>query len=162
MAPAGASATPACALSRSRRLGRAEGHELLSGKRRHASLVLIVQAWSIWPLGEGVVHALALISVACSNAQHLQLAAPCHDTQAAAQLVAVETAAARVEDVDVGWLPLCPLEMTLLAQLSVQRVGAGEAELAMGQHRHVAAHCAQGLVHRGSIDGRRRTTFDGH
>ena len=162
MAPAGASATPACALSRSRRLGRAEGQELLSGKRRHASLVPIVQAWSIWPLGEGVVPALALINDACGNAQHLQLAAPCHDTQAAAQLVAVETAAARVEDVDVGWLPLCPLEMTLLAQLAVQRVGAGEAELAIGQHRHVAAHCAQGLVHRRSIDGRRRITFDGH
>ena len=116
----------------------------------------------MWPLGEGVVQALALVSVACGNAQHLQLAAPCHDTQAAAQLVAVETAAARVEDVDVGWLPLCPLEMTLLAQLAVQRVGAGDAELAMGQHRHVAAHCAQGLVHRRSIDGRRRITFDGH
>lgn len=71
-------------------------------------------------------------------------------------------AAARVEDVDVGWLPLCPLEVTLLAQLAVQRVGASEAELAMGQHRHVAAHCAQGLVHRGSIDGRRRITFDGY
>ena len=52
--------------------------------------------------------------------------------------------------------------MTLLAQLAVQRVGAGDAELAMGQHRHVAAHCAQGLVHRRSIDGRRRITFDGH
>ena len=37
----------------------------------------------------------------------------------------------------------------------MQRVGASEAELAIGQHRHVAAHCAQGLVHRGSIDGRR-------
>ena len=123
MAPAGASATPACALSRSRRLGRAEAHELLASKRRHASLVLIVQAWSIWPLGEGVVHALALINDACSNAQHLQLAAPCHDTQAAAQLVAVETAAARVEDVDVGWLPLRPLEVTLLAQLALERVG---------------------------------------
>ena len=91
MAPAGANGTPACALSRSRRLGRAERPELLSGKRRHASLVLIVQAWSIWPLGEGVVHALALINDACGNAQHLQLAAPCHDTQAAAQLVAIET-----------------------------------------------------------------------
>ena len=130
MSPAGASATPACALSRSRRLGRAEAHELLASKRRHASLVLIVQACSIWPLGEGVVHyARALLNVArsvgnrnASCGKHLQLTLLCQVTQAAAQLVAVETAAAQVEDVDVGWLPLCPLETTLLAQLAVQRV----------------------------------------
>lgn len=167
MARTGASAARACALSPSRWLGRAEGHERLASKRRHVSLVLVVQAWRTRVHKEGAVpaHALALINdvLSVSHAHHLQLAAPCHEAQAAAQLVAVDTAAARaVEDVDVAWRPPCPRESALLAQVAVQRVGAGEAELAMGQRRHVATHGAQSLVHRRSIDERRRVTFDGH
>ena len=76
-----------------------------------------------------------------SDAQHLQLAAPRHDAQAAAQLVAIETAPDRaVEEVNVAWRPLCPLEPALLAEVAVERVRAGDAEPPVRQLRHPAAH----------------------
>ena len=136
-------------LSRARSLARAKRDELLTSKRGHARRVLGILVGVALDDGR-VAGGRALLEAArFTCAAHLRLTAPRQVGEATAQLVFLETAvdfelvrARAVEDVDVARRPRrSPMKVD--AEVTVERVRAGDAEPPVGELRHRAAHGAQ-------------------